>query len=355
MKTSTFLLLILFLNLGYAQSPDNKRIIPSILDTYKDSLKLKRFGIGALVRHDNITETYAIGIAGDSLEMTPDKVFNIGSLTKTFTSVLIMQEVEKGTISLSDSLVKYFPQDMIKNDNVDLSITIEQLLRHRSGLGEVLIDSIANSSLVNPHYEYNHVSFFNKIPKPLSLPGEKYEYNNSNYLLLGSVLEFVTNRSYHDLLRERIFEPAGMNNSYGYYSPSIKNAAHPMFEGVDYANYVFYNFYKDVAYSAGGIASTLKDLELFFIHLYEKELFIKKETLSQMLDTDSDYGLGISIFDRRKDLLLIGHDGDNFSFSTRNYYNTKTGDLVITFSNLFVPPYLNKITNQLGTEIMYEE
>ena len=333
---------------------EQKLIIPSILNNYKDSLKLKRFGIAALVRKNNKTETYSIGIAGDSIEMTPDKVFNIGSLTKTFTSVLIMQEVEKGTISLSDSLSIYFPRTLINNDNIDMNITIEQLLRHRSGLGEVLVDSMANNSLGNPYYEISNTSIFNKIPKKLNVAGEKYLYNNTGYLLLGYILEYVNNKTYHNLLEERIFKPAKMNNSYAYYSPSIENVAHPMFDGIDYSDEIFYNFYRNLSFSAGGIASTLNDLELFFMNLYEKQIFLKKETFNKMIDSNTAYGLGIELYHtgKNKKLLLIGHDGDNFTFSTRNYYNTETGDLVIAFSNLYGDPYIDKIIDLLAKKVM---
>jgi len=334
---------------------ETKPIIPSIINKYQDSLKLKRFGIGALVRHNNVTETHAIGIAGDSIEMTPDKVFNIGSLTKTLTAVLILQEVEKGTITLSDSLIDYFPPELIENKKIDLNITIEQLLRHKSGLGEVVIDDHVNLSKINPYYEYNHINLFKKIPEALDEPGERYRYSNSGYILLGYILEVVNNKAYEDIVEERIFKPAQMNNSYGYYSPTIKNSAHPMFDGYDYKEGTFYHMYKHYSFSAGGIASTLDDLKLFFINLYEKETFIKKETFNKMINSDitSGYGLGIQIFHKLKGekTLIFGHGGDNFSFKLRNYYNPETKDLVIVFSNQYKDSFTNKIAVELLLKI----
>ncbi|PQJ22256.1 hypothetical protein BST94_01370 [Nonlabens xylanidelens] len=328
--------------------PEQKLIVSSVVNQYQDSLKLKRFGIGALVKHKNLTETYAIGIAGDSIDMTTDKIFNIGSLTKTFTAVLIMQEMEKGTLKISDSLNKYFPKELTDNKNIDRDITIKQLLNHTSGLGEVVIDTISNVSLSNPYYDYNHTFLFNKIPEPKNKPGGKYKYTNSNYILLGYILEVLNNKTYEDILEERIFKPAKMDNSYGYYTSSRNNSAHPMFNGEDYGYDSFYYYYRDYVFSAGGIASTLSDLESFFINLYEKETFIKKDTFNQMIDTNTSYGLGMQIFHKGKNKdLFIGHGGDNFSFKLRNYYNPKNGDLVIVFSNQYKDPFTQKIANKL--------
>ena len=231
---------------------------------------------------------------------------------------------------------------------MDLNITIEQLLTHRSGSGEVVVDTILNNTLVNPYYEYNRAFLFNKIPKSTGSPGEKYEYNNSGYVLLGYILEWVNNRSYQDLLQEKIFKPAGMNTTYAYYSPTIANAAHPMFEGIDYADQISFNQYKDYSFSAGSIASNLNDLELFFTHLYEKNTFIKRETFNKMIDYESEYGLGIELTRVGKNkVLFLGHDGDTFSFGIQNYYNTLTKDLIIVFSNQYVDPYSFKVTNKL--------
>lgn len=346
------LIIICLTTIGCKAQNNNFQIsnesIPVLLKKYEDSLKIKRFGIGVLVRHKNKTETYALGIAGDSIKMTTDKVFNIGSLTKTFTAVLIMQEIEKGQLTLNDSLHIFFPKELINNENINLNITIEQLLRHRSGLGEVVKAKNINKSLFNPYNEYSRDNLYSKIPKSIGLPDEKYNYINTNYILLGYILEAVNNKEYGDILRERIFEPAGMKNSYSYYSPLIKNSAHPMDDGEDYAEYTFYNYYKNLSFSAGGIASNLFDLQLFFENLYEKDTLIKKETFEQMIDTKTTYGLGIEVLKKGKNKdIFYGHGGDNYSFKIRNYYNSKNKDLIIVFSNQYKDPFTQEITNEL--------
>lgn len=326
-----------------------KNILTEIMDVYKDSVNNKKFGIGALVQQNGKTSTYAIGWAGDSILMTPYKIFNIASLTKTFTAVLIMQEVEKGNIKRSDTIGTYFP--VHENNNVNPAITIEQLLRHESGLGEVIVDTIVNDAVGNPYNEYNYNNLFYKIPAPLSQTGKKYSYCNTNYILLGYILELSNDKPYQDLLQERIFNPANMNHSYAYYSKSLGNTAHPMFRGADYNDEVFFHFYKNYAFSAGGISSTLHDLQLFFNHLYIKETFLKRETLNMMMKTEGEYGLGIEKYNLKVNeneyVTIYGHSGDSFSYKLRNFYNPLNNNLIIVFSNHYRDPYTGKIVYQI--------
>lgn len=137
--------------------------------------------------------------------MTSDKIFNIGSLTKTFTAVLILQEIEKGELNLTDTVGKILNLQLVNTQNIDLSITIENLLRHTSGLGEVIIGTFVNECFVNPYCEYNNPVQFNHIPKPTTKKNEQYEYCNTNYILLGNILELINDKPYSELVQERIF------------------------------------------------------------------------------------------------------------------------------------------------------
>lgn len=313
---------------------------------YKDSITAKNYGLVGLHKKNNKVEKIAIGIATSDEKMTTDKVFNIGSLTKTFTAVLTLQEVEKGNIKLSDSLKKYFPLDFCKNENVDLDITIEQLLCHRSGLGEIVVDTLVNQASADPYFEYNYTFLFNKIPKPISKPNTTYKYCNTNYILLGYILELVNDKPYSEILRERIFSPCNMTNSYSYYSKNIKNVAHPMFKGDDLSDTVFFRYYQNFGFSAGGISSDLDDLNQFFTNLYNYKL-ISKKSFDQMTDFGTGkYGLGLEKYMINNEI-YYGHAGDNLSFSVRNYYNPKTKDLYILMVNQFNGSYISKAVSEI--------
>lgn len=329
----------------------NLEILSGIMNKYTDSVSIKKYGIGALLQKDGITSTYAIGWAGDNIPMTPDKIFNIGSLTKTFTAVLVMQEVENNTLKLSDTLGQFFSP--YRNTNVNPSITIEQLLRHESGLGELVVDQLINIAVTNPYSSYNYTFLYDKIPVSLKKPGESYSYCNTNYILLGYILEKLNDRPYDDLLQERIFNPAGMKNSYAYYSKKLPNTAHPVFDGEDLNEKVSFHYYKNYAFAAGGISSTLHDLQLFFNHLYIKETFLNKATFERMVDTKSSYGLGVEVNrwknSKGEPVVTYGHAGDNFSYKLRNFYYPETDCLIIVFSNQYGSgdPYTKKILKDI--------
>mgnify|MGYP003610941353 CR=1 FL=1 len=317
-----------------------------ILDIYSDSLQLNKYGIVNLTKHQNKIFKSEIGWSSETEKMTSNKIFNIGSLTKLFTSVLILQEIENGKLKLNDTIGSFF----LENKNVDSKITIEQLLRHQSGLGEIAVDSVLNNSFVNYEYKYNHCFLYNQIPNKQFNKGEKFLYTNTNYQLLGYILEIINDEPYSKIVEERIFKPCKMKNSYTYFSKTLKNIAHPMFNGEDLIKQVNYKFYYNLAFSAGCISSNLNDLELFFSSLYETNKLISRETFIKMTEFQDDYGLGIQrikVKSKNKEYYLIGHSGDNISFKIRNWYNPKTKDLIITISNQMGEKYIGKINNEI--------
>jgi len=345
----TIIFSILALNFCFGQNPKENNLA-SIMEKFSDSIIAKKYGMVGLHETNGRTEKYAIGLAYENEKMTTDKIFNIGSLTKMFTSVLVLQEIEKGNLSLSDTIGAFFPKELCQNDNVDLGITIENLLYHRSGLGEVVVDSIVNQAFQNPFFEYNHSFLFNKIPKPHFKKDLKYEYCNTNYILLGYILEIINDKSYSDLLNERIFKPCKMKNSYGYFSKSLDNIAHPIFEGQDLMPYMFYHYFKNYSFSAGGIASTIDDLNDFFTHLYTTDVLISRNSFTKMISFKDDYGLGIERIELKRNgnkTVYFGHAGDNISFKIRNYYNPKTQEMIILLANQWLDPYIDKVRKQL--------
>lgn len=340
-KHLLFSFIIFFSNIYFGQN-----ILEKTMNKYSDSLKSKNYGMVGFYKTNNKIQRFAVGYSAPSEKMTEDKVFNIGSLTKTFTAVLILQEEEKGNLKLRDSLKTFFPQEFCQNKNVDLNITIEQLLRHRSGLGELIIDSLGNNAFGNPYFEYNYAFLFNKIPKPVSKPDTEYKYCNTNYILLGYILEILNDKPYSEILKERIFEPCSMKNSYAYYSKTIKNIAHPIYNNEDLSDIGFFQFYKNFSFSAGGISSNSDDLYKFFTALYEYKL-ISKKSFSKMSNFGKEkYGLGLEKY-TINNKTYFGHPGDNISFATRNYYNPQTKDLLILMSNQYKDRYIGKVVKDI--------
>lgn len=350
------------LNIGCAQNKNQqfKPPLKSVFDTYRNKFDTLDYGVIALYKNKQ-GEIYkdSMGWSAPNIKMTTDKVFNIGSTTKTFIAVLILQEIEKGTLSLNDTLAKFFPPGFVDTSNLDLGITIENLLMHTSGLGEVAIDSMVNPAFDNPYSKYNNAIKFDFLPKPRGPKNSQPDYCSTNYILLGNILTVINDKPYSEILKERIFKACDMEHSYAYFSKSIPNVAHPFFKGEDLFPYVNFRFYLFNNFSTGSISSTLDDLNKFFSYLYSGKFFKNKKMLNLMMTYgDKSYdGMGLSIekkIIKGKDTIqFYGHAGDNLSFTSRNYYNPETGEQVIILTNEFItnedflPEFIDELLEKL--------
>ena len=253
-----------------------------------------------------------------------------------------MQEVEKANINLNDTIGKFL--NPIKN--VDSSLTIQTLLAHESGLDEVIGRNIETILYAKSDSLYND-NLLNQVEKNNPEKIGKFNYCNTNYFLLGKILEKATDQSYFDLVRERIIFPLKMTNTYAYVHKNLPNLATPYHNGKDISEYLDYRYFANVAYAAGSIASTLADMEIFYTSLFETEKLLKKATLELMLTSgNKTYGLGIfkSEFEGEK---YFGHGGNNIGYAFRNGYNPKTKNLYLMFSNTIAIPSRTSVTNDL--------
>ncbi|GGB83289.1 hypothetical protein GCM10007424_24150 [Flavobacterium suaedae] len=279
-----------------------------------------------------------------NFENNDNTVFNIGSATKTFTAVLILQEVEKGTLKLSDSIGKFLSP--IKN--IPSDITIEQLLRHQTGLAETVGDQEWDSYNI-PNDSLLRRDVLNNVKPRHNNKIGKFEYTNTNYILLGEILEKINDKSYFDLLEERIFKPCHLEYTYPYVSKNIPQLVHPTDEKneSDQFNGINYKFFADYAFSAGSIASTLKDMATFYENLFEKETLISKRSLQKMTGfKGGDYGLGLQKL-KVSGIEYWGHGGNNYGYAFRNYYNPKSGEMILYFINRFRVPMKNSLLKDL--------
>ena len=188
---------------------------------------------------------------------TPDTKFRLGSITKQFTSMLIMQLVDEGKIKVDGKLTDYIPEYPKTNGD---KVTVYHLLTHTSGIPSYT--SMANFSreyLRNPYTPTDFIKVFWDLPLEFE-PGTKFVYNNSGYFLLGVIIEKVTGKPYAEVLEERIFRPLGMKSSgYDLSAPILaKRAAGYEKRGGGYVNASYADM--TVPYSAGALYSTVEDL-----------------------------------------------------------------------------------------------
>lgn len=170
----------------------------------------------AVVRDGKIIKARGYGFANVELSVpvTPETVFQAGSIGKQFTAAAIMMLVEEGKVSLDDSITKYFPEA----PPTWKPITIRRLLTHTSGLpdiwGETEQDAYTKG-IVDSRRDYTEDELLHRYVtlQPQYPPGEKWEYCNTGYQLLGFLIHRVTGKSHGEFVREHMFQPLGMNTA----------------------------------------------------------------------------------------------------------------------------------------------
>ena len=198
---------------------------------------------------------------------TPDTVFRIGSITKSFTALSILQLEEKGLLKLSDPVAKYVPELPAAWSE----ITIHQLLCHKSGIPD-FVNAKAYSDLADSQFVEKALKEYADKPL-LTKPGEVLRYSNSGYILLGRVIEHVTGESYRDYLIANILKPAGMTHTAHDLAVDVvpNRASGYRFDGETLINAP----HGDSSYpgSAGDLRSTVDDMYRFDRALKSGKLF----------------------------------------------------------------------------------
>lgn len=213
------------------------------------------------------------------IENDTDTKFLIYSLTKAFTAMLTLQLVEEGKLNLDDKINDVLPK--YKNDKWD-GVTIYHLLTHTSGIPCYTRTGLYNTMGTKQYSKDEIVEHFSQW-KLHSEPGTECGYSNSNYFLLGLLIEKTTEKPYGEVLQEKICNPLGMKNT-GYYDSEgkVKLINHPFAYVTNY-------------YSAGGLYSTVEDLYLWDQALYTDKL-LSKEYRDRMFKPFIDgYGCGWGI------------------------------------------------------------
>ena len=266
-------------------------------------------------------------------------VFEIGSVTKTFTATAVLQLWEQGKLDLDDPLGKYFPEF-----EKGAGITIRRLLHMQSGLRREFFpaeDLENDHDLLKKYYtdgfsdEELLAALFEA--EPGHVPETGYEYSNVNYTLLAMIIEKITGKSYGAYIREHIFSVCGMEHSYCTEPGRLTSVPEPVPEGT-YAfdfNDVFPTGYMSdfrTTRGAGDICSCAADLLAFDRALTGGKL-ISRESLDEMFNTENGYGCGWLNVGRLEPAYL--HSGGTPSYISHNLYcrTKKYGSLYLIILN----------------------
>lgn len=279
-----------------------------------------------------------LGGAG-SLPLVPSDHYRIGSCTKMFTATAILIQMDRGNLRLSDKIDQFLAGIPAWGD-----ITIEHLLMHRSGIYNY------TDAWLSPYYANPADPIFTTenaltlaLAKPLLFPpGSKWSYSNTNYLLLGLVLEKLTGKPVAEVITDDVLSPLGLDNTI---YPITSAISAPFSHGYN-ASVVFRLFnwwwYKDVTISnpgyggaAGGMISSIGDMLKFAESLHTEPLLSAemrelRRTLFTPMDDVYFYGLGIA----RLPNGWVGHSGLIIGYETAAYHDPRTGAALVTMGNL---------------------
>ncbi|MFF5549888.1 serine hydrolase domain-containing protein [Streptomyces olivaceoviridis] len=290
---------------------------------------------GALARIDDRGRTYRVtqGVADRATRraVSTDDRFRIGSVTKTFSAVVLLQLVDEHRLSLDAPVNRYLP-DLLPDDR----ITVRHVLSHRSGLYDYTDDMFASSvsgfeAVRKKVFTYRQLVALSLRKPRTNAPGAAYAYSNTNFVVAGLLIEKLTGRSVRTAYQDRVIGPLKLKDTFyvhpdtaipgryarGYLTPDTAGA--PLVDAT--AQTVSW------AQSAGAVISSARDLDVFYSALLKGKL-MSAARLAEMerftkVNSTTAYGLGL----RRRDLScgvsVYGHTGAvqgyyTYAFSTKD-------------------------------------
>lgn len=329
------------LQMLFAQVPSNmERKLDSLFEKTltKEQLRNGVFSLDFLAL--DFKKSWVSGEYKNGQKVETDSPFYTASLGKTFTAVTITLLVEEGKLSFEDLMHQYLPDSFTRglhvwnNKDWTKEITIAHLLQHTSGLSDYFEDqplkgkNMLEVAFENPNRFWDPKAllyFYKDHFQARFEPGTDYHYTDTEYLLLGLIIEELEQKPLHEVFQERIFLPLGMNHtSMHLRSKPLEEHSTPLTE-MYFGNQEVSNIQSlSSDWAGGGIVSTTNDISIFLKALMQGKL-IKKKSLEAMqqwtpASKGTYYGFGLmqwklrELFPLLPNLTLIGHSGFNASF-----------------------------------------
>ncbi|MFN0159001.1 MAG: serine hydrolase [Bacteroidota bacterium] len=324
-------------NITIAQTTPDK--IDGLVKLYHDYGQFN--GTVLVAEHGKIIYKKGFGSANMEWDIPnqPDTKFRLGSITKQFTAMLILQLVQQGRLKLDGKITEYLPDYPKKTGD---KITIHHLLTHTSGIpGYTEFPNFFRDLSRNPSTPEAFVKSF-ADSSLLFEPGSKFSYSNSGYFLLGVIIEKVTGKPYEQVLRENILKPLNMSSTgYDHHSAILKKRATGYEkDGPTYVNSQYLDM--SLPYSAGALYSTAEDLYLWDQALYSDKLLPEKTRdllfARHTPARGSSYGygwfLGKAPIGRTSDsVMVIEHGGGINGFNTLISRIPSEHNLIVLLNN----------------------
>jgi CubicO group peptidase (beta-lactamase class C family) len=238
--------------------------------------------------------------------VTVSTTFRIGSITKQFTAAAILLLEEEGKLSIDDPIITYLP-DFPRPEGDGVPITIHHLLSHTSGIPELFAFYSADQQDQWPATSKEIVYEIARDHELDFTPGTAMSYSNTGYLALGLIVEAAAGESYESYVRTHIFEPARMSST-GFEAAGDARPSPALGYRDAGSKVISFQSRMDIAWSAGGMYSTVGDLHRWHQVLDEKRVLSPESIARLETPVLDDYGYGLAIVDLDGHR-FIGHDG----------------------------------------------
>jgi len=304
--------------------------IEDIVQPYIAAEKTKALSVATY--QDGKIEYLNFGICSDENPVAPtqNSLYEIGSITKTFTGTVLAEMVEEGKVEYDDPIAKYLPEGTC-NWSDDKSITLAALSTHTSGLPRIPNNMLKRVLLSpdNPYKNYTVADMYDflKDYEPTDKAQRKCEYSNLGVGLLGHILALVDSRSYEEMIRVRIFQPLAMDNS------TITLGSKSLIQGHDGAGNPTSPWDLPTLAGAGAIRSTTEDMMKYLVaNITEQEPYVQTHAPRESMSDFQKIGLGW-ISQTNEDLAFTWHNGGTGGFRTFMGFSKDSKVGVIVLAN----------------------
>jgi CubicO group peptidase (beta-lactamase class C family) len=314
-----------------AQPRDSHLVADSIDDAAMSAMRVEHIpGLAVVVSDRGVVTVRSYGFSDlkTKTPVTPDTQFQIGSITKQFTAAAILQLVEGGQLSLDDRLGRFLPSYVQGR-----GVTIRELLGQTSGIPDYLEGDVTESSTHRVGFD----AILARVDhKPLDFaPGTFWAYSNTNYLILGRIIELVSHENYESYLREHVLEPAGLTHT-GFMQESPRSDGY-----VGGASGAVPASPLDASWAgaAGELVSTASDILTWDKALLSGAIISPADVALMREDgrlasgEDTGYGFGWFV-DRDGSRERIWHGGNTWGFASSNVTYPQDGVTIVVLANL---------------------
>lgn len=265
-------------------------------------------------------------VTTDGPGTTQSTPFGIASVGKAVTAVAVLRLVGRGELQLDDPVAQFVPPEVTDGLGGLNGVTVRHLLTMTSGLPDYLNDAFEvvvyarpqdiSSAFVALSYAYGEAALF--------APGTDYDYSNTNYALLGVILESVTGQSYAEVMEQEVLRPAGMSDTFVFGSrPFPPDFPDGIEDGVS-----IHEYYSNMGLGDGGLISTAPDLAQFYRALFIDRSLLAERELREMLHDPIGIGYGMGV-DVEADGLHLGHSGGDVGFTSDVRLDMVTGRIAV--------------------------